>query len=99
MQAYENGDMETAEERREWLTLRNIAKKKLLGKEKAVPNYFDEWVNPVDKGAMYKYNGRYFEHDRPNKAWSHLPDLHSGDCTPDLYMLIKEKDRPRYKLI
>jgi hypothetical protein len=40
--------------------------------------YFDEWQNPDDTSKVYyKYNNKYFEQDRINKNWSHLPDLFS----------------------
>ena len=42
------------------------------------PVYFDEWLNPDDpERTYYKYNNKYFEHDRPKKTWDHLPDLYT----------------------
>ena len=34
--------------------------------------------NPDDpEGLYFKYNGSYFEKDRPNRDWSRLPDIFS----------------------
>lgn len=42
------------------------------------PVFFDEWINPDDpEGLYFKYNGSYFEKDRPNRDWSRLPDIFS----------------------
>ena len=47
------------------------------------PAYFDVWENPHDPGkTYYKYNNKYFEHDRPLRSWGHLPDIFSEKPPP-----------------
>ena len=42
------------------------------------PAYFDEWVNPDDENQVYyRYNGKYWDNDRPKRDWTRLPDLYS----------------------
>ena len=46
--------------------------------------YFDEWNNPFDGQMYWKYNGTYFERDRPKQDWSRLPDLFSNYLPPEI---------------
>jgi hypothetical protein len=54
------------------------------------PFYFDEVQNPDDPGVTYyRYNGKYFEQDRKNLSWDHLPDLFSDKLPPAIEEFIK----------
>lgn len=58
------------------------------------PNYFEEWVNPHDPENLYfRYNGKYFEKDRLEGNWSHLPDIYSEKLPP----LVEEFERQSKK--
>jgi len=85
--AYENGMMTDAANLKDLLEVKQRAVRKYmeLKNEKHKPVYFDEKVNPVDGLTYYVYNNKYFEHDRPKKAWGNLLDLFSEKCKPDVY--------------
>lgn len=49
------------------------------------PKYFDVWKNPEDPAQVYyKYNGKYFEEDRPRGEWSRLPDIYGERLPPEV---------------
>jgi hypothetical protein len=78
--ALENGEMTRAADEKARLEEKQRAVRKYMEKTKIEhkPAYFEEWKNPDDKDMVYyRYNGRYWEQDRPKKDWSRLPDLYS----------------------
>ena len=58
------------------------------------PTYFDEWQNPEDpEHVYYRYNGTYFEKDRPSKDWSRLPDLYSDNLPSEVEEYLKKEKK------
>ncbi len=56
------------------------------------PLYFEEWHNPDDPDKIYyRYNGLYFEKDRPTKDWSRLPDLFTEKLPPEIEEFSQKK--------
>lgn len=48
------------------------------------PMFFEKWDNPFDNQVYYVYNGKYFEHNRPNQDWKKCPDIFGyNEPTPD----------------
>ena len=78
--ALENGDFKLAASEKHRLEEKQRAVRRYNEKHKIEPNpfYFEEWKNPEDPDQIYyRYTGKYFEQDRKERSWSHLPDLFS----------------------
>ncbi len=85
--ALENGDLKLAADEKHRLEEKQRAVRRYMEKNKIEhrPKYFDVWENPDDTSLVYyKYNGLYFEHDRPNRDWARLPDLFSDKLPPEI---------------
>jgi hypothetical protein len=85
--ALENGDLKLAADEKHRLEEKQRAIRRYNEKHKIEyrPKYFEEWKNPDDPDQVYyKYNGKYFEHDRPKKDWSHLPDIYGDKLPPEV---------------
>ena len=85
--ALENGDFKFAADEKTRLEEKQRAVRRYKEKNKLshTPAYFEEWPNPDDpEQVYYRYNGKYFEHDRPKKDWSRLPDLYSDKIPPEV---------------
>jgi oxysterol-binding protein 1 len=85
--ALENGDLKLAAEEKHRLEEKQRAVRRYNEKHKIehTPKYFEEWKNPDDPDQVYyRYNGKYFEEDRPKKDWSRLPDIYSDELPPEI---------------
>lgn len=90
--ALEEGDMRTAAYEKDRLENRQRAVRKLreAKKEEFAPSYFEVWKNPHDGQDYWIYNKKYFEKDRPEQNWKHLPDIFSSAVTPELEPFMKQ---------
>lgn len=80
MRALENGDFKLAAVEKNRLEEKQRAVRRYNEKHKIEPKplFFDEWTNPEDPElTYYRYNGKYFEDERPGKRWDRLPDIYS----------------------
>ena len=85
--ALENGDFKLAAVEKNRLEEKQRAVRRYNEKNNITPQpfYFDIIDNPDDPSQKYyKYNYKYFEHDRPNKDWRRLPDLFSEKLPPEI---------------
>lgn len=85
--ALENGDFKLASDEKHRLEEKQRAVRRYNEKNKITPKpfYFEEWKNPDDPSQIYyRYTGKYFEKDRLERDWKHLPDLYSNQLPPEI---------------
>jgi hypothetical protein len=85
--ALENGDFKTAAADKNRLEEKQRAVRRYNEKHKIEPKpfYFTAYDNPEDPSLKYyRYNGLYYENDRPKKDWSRLPDIFSDKLPPEI---------------
>lgn len=90
--ALEMGDMKLAADEKNRLEEKQRAVRKYNEKHNIEhkPFYFDEWKNPDDDSLIYyRYNGKYWEHDRAKKDWSRLPDLYSEALPAEIEAMLR----------
>jgi hypothetical protein len=91
--ALENGDMKLAgaEKHRLEEKQRAVRKYREAHHIEPKPAYFEEWTNPEDGITYWRYNNRYFEHDREKQDWSRLDDIFSEKLPPEVDEFLKKK--------
>jgi hypothetical protein len=94
--ALENGDFKlaAAEKNRLEEKQRSIRRYNEKHNITPAPYYFDIYDNQNDPSQVYyKYNGKYFEHDRLKRDWSRLPDLFSETLPPEVEAFESQKKK------
>jgi len=94
--ALENGDFKLAAAEKNRLEEKQRSIRRYNEKHNITPTpyYFDIYDNQNDPSQVYyKYNGKYFENDRPKKDWSRLPDLFSETLPPEVEAFESQKKK------